>query len=171
MSRGFSWNPLESPEVDKHADAIASELIGSSTALVTIFSTRPAILCLATRRRSSTDWRRVLSKLNPRLDRHPRRPGPPPRPRPARCLRTSWRRSSVSWPATIRSWRKPTPRALVVPALNISRFECVQDSAEPGKDEILIGAVATTTRVLADGTLSVVSRIIDPIDFGKFQEG
>ena len=63
-----------------------------------------------------------------------------------------------------------TPRANVVPALNISRLECVQDSAEPGKDEILIGAVASTTRVLADGTLSVDARIIDPIDFGKFQK-
>ena len=29
MSRGFNWNPLESSEVAKHADAIASELLGS----------------------------------------------------------------------------------------------------------------------------------------------
>ena len=62
-------------------------------------------------------------------------------------------------------------RANVAPSLRINSLECIQDTLELGQDEILIGAVATVTRVLADGTLSVESRIIDPIDFGKFKRG
>jgi hypothetical protein len=61
------------------------------------------------------------------------------------------------------------PRAIVSRNLNINRLTCVQDTMEPGKDEMVIGTVATALRVLADGTIST-NVVTKQTDLGKFQK-
>jgi hypothetical protein len=62
-----------------------------------------------------------------------------------------------------------TPRAIVSRSVNINQLTCVQDTIEPGADEMVIGTVATALRVLADGsiTTNVATR---QTDLGKFKQ-
>ena len=62
-----------------------------------------------------------------------------------------------------------TPRAIVSRALNISQLTCVQDTIEPGKDDMVIGTVATALRVLADGTISTAV-VTKQTDLGQFKK-
>lgn len=64
---------------------------------------------------------------------------------------------------------QPTPRAIVSRALNINRLISVQDTIEPGKDEMAIGTVATALRVLADGTVSTAVAT-KQIELGQFKK-
>ena len=180
MLRSIVWDPLDGSEINKQADAIASELIAS------LYRARDHVLD-PTRHALPADKtsleRRLaasLSTLKPRLRPRsvPSKPAPPPKKTPGAKRAGALNKRQEVMAALERIMAgdysllaQATPRANVSPALNISRLECIQDSLEPGKDEILVGAVATTTRILADGTLSVDSRIIDPIDFGKFEKG
>jgi hypothetical protein len=68
------------------------------------------------------------------------------------------------------AFAQPTPRAIVSHALNINNLLCVQDTIEPGKDDMVIGTVATALRVLADGTISTVV-VTKQTDLGKFAKG
>jgi hypothetical protein len=67
------------------------------------------------------------------------------------------------------AFAQPTPRAIVSRALNINRLTCVQDTLEPGKDEMVVGTVATALRVLADGTVSTAVAT-KQTDLGKFNK-
>jgi hypothetical protein len=67
------------------------------------------------------------------------------------------------------AFAQPTPRAIVSRALNINKLICVQDTIEPGKDEMVIGTVATALRVLADGTISTVVTT-KQTDLGQFKK-
>jgi hypothetical protein len=67
------------------------------------------------------------------------------------------------------AFAQPTPRAIVSRALNINRLTCVQDTIEPGKDEMVIGTVATALRVLADGTISTAVATKE-VDLGQFKK-
>jgi hypothetical protein len=178
MAGSLVWNPLEAgPAVRAKADAIAADLIRS------LHRARDHVLDPDRHRLTGGNAaleRRLaanLARLEPRL----RRRGGAGRPAvilPARPVKfrdpTSKQRDEImagleqvlAGDFSVFGATGPTVEA----SLSISRLECVQDTAEPGADEIAIGAVATTTRVLADGTLSVDSRIIDPIDMGKFRK-
>ena len=67
------------------------------------------------------------------------------------------------------AFAQPTPRAIVSRALNINRLTCVQDTLEPGADEMVVGTVATALRVLADGTISAAVAT-KQTDLGKFRK-
>lgn len=67
------------------------------------------------------------------------------------------------------AFAQPTPRAIVSRALNINRLTCVQDTLEPGADEMVVGTVATAIRVLADGTINTAVAT-KQTDLGKFRK-
>lgn len=179
MARHFAWNPVDSipPEINALVDSIAGDLIGS------LHRARDHLVDPARHKlpagKTSLEHRLAasLKKMAPRLLPVKPKASPPSKkkPGPRRAAPRKQRQEVMAALERIMAGdysllAQPTPRVIVAPALKINSLECVQDSAEPGKDEIKIGAVATTTRVLANGTLSVDSRIIDPIDFGKFKK-
>lgn len=63
-----------------------------------------------------------------------------------------------------------SPRAIVNRQLNINSLTCVQDTLEPGKDDMVVGTVASAIRVLADGTISIATQTRET-DLGKFKKG
>jgi hypothetical protein len=67
------------------------------------------------------------------------------------------------------AFAQPVPRAIVSRALNINKLTCVQDTLEPGKDEMAVGTVATALRVLADGTISTAIATLQT-DLGQFKK-
>ena len=182
MARSMSWDPLDNvpSEIQKLADTISSELIAS------LHRARDHVVDPGRQKlpadKTSMEHRLAasLSRLSPqlrqRLARAAAKPAKTKSPRPGRRPGAGKQRKEVIdaleriMEGDYSILAQPVPAALVAPSLKINSLECVQDSAEPGADEMKIGAVATTTRVLADGTLSVASRIVGPIDLGKFRK-
>lgn len=116
-----------------------------------------------------------LGKLKSRLGR---RAGPAPSLKPGK--RHAFPAGAVTaqqvaaaaeklFSGNLSAFAQPTPRAIVSRSLAISRLTCVQDTLEPGKDEMVIGTVATALRVLPDGSISTAVTTKET-GLGKFKK-
>ena len=158
-----AFSPLDhlSPEISKQADTIAAELIAS------LNRARDHVLDPARHKLPAgaleQKLARNLAPLKARLRGAAPRPTPVP---PAKAH--AWPRQGPTREQVLaeldKIWAGDTSilaqggvRAIASPKLNINKLSCVQDTLEPGKDEMAIGTVATRLRVLDDGTIELVT--------------
>lgn len=169
-------NPLDSlsPELARDADRLAAELVA------TLARARDHVLD-PKRHRLSADP--LETRLAASLGRYKSRlrPGqltvPPIAARPGERTPKAGTFSEAQLRAEIdklyagdfAAIASGTPRAIVSRALNINSLTCVQDTLEPGKDEMVVGTVATTLRVLGDGTVSTAVTTSE-VDLGQFKK-
>jgi hypothetical protein len=174
--KSIAFDPLDQlpPELGQEADRIAAELVGSLNRV------RDHLLDPARQKLSSDPLEqklaRSLARLKGRLGREPLRTVP-----------VATARKRLPWPergATEQQVRaevekmfagdmsligQAVPRAIVSRALEINRLTCVQDTLEPGNDEMVIGTVATALRILDDGTITTAVATRE-VDLGKFRK-
>jgi hypothetical protein len=161
-------------EIIAEADRITADLTSSLTRV------RDHLLDPAKHKLSADPFEqklaRSLGKLKGRLGARPGKARPSLRPGkrlafPARGVTEQQVKAAADklMAGDTAAFAQPTPRAIVSRALNINRLTCVQDTIEPGADEMVVGTVATALRVLADGTISTAVAT-KQTDLGKFRK-
>jgi hypothetical protein len=171
-----AFSPLDhlSPELGKEADRITGELVGSLNRV------RDHLLDPARQELSADPFEqklaRSLARLKGRLGREPIKAAPVATVR----KRLPWPERGATEQQVLAEIEKmfagdmsvigqPVPRAIVSRALDINRLTCVQDTLEPGRDDMVIGTVATALRILDDGTISTAVATRE-VDLGKFRK-